>query len=156
LASIITIILFFVYCYGLGLGLSRFTKESEDFLERFVMRIGIGLAIIPALGLLLNVLKIPIDWKIFLGLSIISILSYSYNKFRKTNKFEFNINKVNINLSSLLMLILFFITFYMYGTGAFSYPYLEDDDPWSHAMGVSYVSIEKTRILFFFISLMCL
>ena len=32
----------------------------------------------------------------------------------------------------------------MYHKGAFNYPYLEDDDSWSHAMGVEYVSIEKT------------
>ena len=32
----------------------------------------------------------------------------------------------------------------MYQKGAFSYPYLEDDDPWDHAKGIKFVSLEKT------------
>ncbi|MEM3126900.1 MAG: hypothetical protein QW331_02440 [Candidatus Woesearchaeota archaeon] len=32
----------------------------------------------------------------------------------------------------------------MYLIGAFAYPYLEDDDPWAHALSVKYVSIKKT------------
>tara|TARA_Y100000310_G_C20650078_1_gene798901 strand:- start:240 stop:2066 length:1827 start_codon:yes stop_codon:yes gene_type:complete len=42
------------------------------------------------------------------------------------------------------MLILFGISFSMYHKGAFIYPYLEDDDSWNHAIGVKYVSLEKT------------
>jgi len=54
------------------------------------------------------------------------------------------------------MLILFAATLYMYLHGAFSYPYLEDDDSWSHAVSVKYVSIERTvftgkEILFHYI-----
>ena len=37
--------------------------------------------------------------------------------------------------------ILLFITYYQ---GAFAYPYLEDDDPWEHAVAVKYVADEKT------------
>ena len=28
--------------------------------------------------------------------------------------------------------------------GAFRYPYLENEDPWGHSVGVKYVAIEKT------------
>ena len=41
------------------------------------------------------------------------------------------------------MLVVFAFTFYIYGSGAFNYPYLEDDDPWGHAEGVKYMAIEK-------------
>lgn len=32
----------------------------------------------------------------------------------------------------------------MYTKGAFSYPYLEDDDPWGHAVSIKYIALEKT------------
>ncbi|TKJ17343.1 hypothetical protein CEE44_02300 [Candidatus Woesearchaeota archaeon B3_Woes] len=32
----------------------------------------------------------------------------------------------------------------MYVGGAFQYPYLENDDPWDHALSVKYISLEKT------------
>jgi len=32
----------------------------------------------------------------------------------------------------------------MYLKGSFAYPYLEDSDPWNHAVGVKYVAVEKT------------
>ena len=140
----LSIIVFFVYCWGIGLGLGRFVKESEDPLEKNLMRIGIGLGAILSLGLILNLLKIPLDWRIFLLLSIIPIVLTIFKVF-KTNKNIFgNLKNFKINIYPLLMLILFFITLYMYVTGSFAYPYLEDDDPWSHAIGVKFVSIEKT------------
>src|SRR3989344_9261375 len=33
--------------------------------------------------------------------------------------------------------------FYIYATGAFAYPYLENEDPWGHAVGAKYVAVEK-------------
>ena len=32
----------------------------------------------------------------------------------------------------------------MYTSGAFKYPYLENNDPWSHAKGAEFISIQKT------------
>ena len=42
-ASIITIILFFVYTWGLGYGATYFFKKAENFYERNFLRIAIGL-----------------------------------------------------------------------------------------------------------------
>jgi hypothetical protein len=39
---------------------------------------------------------------------------------------------------------IFLVSLYVYASGAFSYPYLEDDDPWAHAASAKYVSMEKT------------
>jgi len=142
--ALITILLFFVIIYSIGLGLVIFAKESDNFLERNLMRLGIGLGGFVALGLLLNTLRMPLDYRVFLGIGIICILSWllkNRSSF-KSIRFKFRLTKTNIFIFG--MLILFFITFFMYHKGAFSYPYLEDDDSWGHAVGVKYVSIEKT------------
>lgn len=140
----ISIILFFLYCWGLGLGLGLFVKESESFLERNLMRVGFGLGALPALGLLFNLVKIPLDWRIFFFISVIPILILIIKGYRQTTNFLEQFKVPKIEVYSLIMLVLFFISFYMYGEGAFAYPYLEDDDSWSHALSVKYVSIEKT------------
>jgi len=142
--SFITIILFFVYCYGLGFTVSSFAKNSENFLERNLMRLGFGLSILPFLALALNIIKIPADWRIILALSLVYP---AYYLFRHYKKFNFN-NILNIkitktSISIFLMLLIFAWNLYIYLSGAFSYPYLEDDDSWSHAIGVKYISIEK-------------
>ncbi|MBI2559332.1 glycosyltransferase family 39 protein [Candidatus Woesearchaeota archaeon] len=139
--SFLTIMLFFVYTFGLGFAVTSFVKNSDNFLERNLMRMGFGLALLPFLGLILNLLRIPIDWKVMLVLSLICPLYYLI-KNKSQIKPRFAITKTD--LSILAMLVIFLINLYIYGSGAFSYPYLEDDDPWSHAMGVKYVSIEKT------------
>ncbi|HIJ11572.1 TPA: hypothetical protein HA278_05940 [Candidatus Woesearchaeota archaeon] len=33
---------------------------------------------------------------------------------------------------------------FVYASGAFNYPYLENEDPWGHSVGVKYVALEKT------------
>ena len=142
--SLITIVLFFVYCYGLGFTVSSFVKNSENFLERNLMRLGFGLSLLPFLALVLNMIKIPADWRIILALSLVYPLYYLLRNYKKFN-FSFKLTKTN--LSIFIMLIIFFVNFYIYGSGAFNYPYLEDDDSWSHAMGVKYISIEKTAFV---------
>jgi len=84
--SAVTILLFFVYCYGLGFTVSSFVKNSENFLERNLMRIGFGLATLPFLGLILNLIKIPIDWKLILTLSLVYPLYYLFKYRPKLQK----------------------------------------------------------------------
>ena len=139
--ELFSIVFFLVVLYGFGSSVSFIAKESDDFLERNLMRLGIGLGVMLLFGFLLNVLKIPLDWRIFLGLGILILIAKSYFDYRKNKTI---IPKFNLNFYSILMLILFAITLYMYVHGAFAYPYLEDDDSWSHAMSVKYVSVEKT------------
>ena len=69
--GVLTIILFFVYTWGLGFTATKFLKNSENALERNIMRIGIGLGVFVVLAVLLNLLHIPLDWKVFLVLSLI-------------------------------------------------------------------------------------
>src|SRR3989344_4092436 len=136
-----SIVFFLIVLYGFGSSISFIVRESDDFLERHLMRLGIGLGIVPAFGLLLNLLRVPLDWRIFIIASLLVLAVKYYFDYRKNGFFNV---KFNLNLYSIFMLVLFAITLYMYAAGAFAYPYLEDDDSWSHAMGVKYVSIEKT------------
>jgi len=141
--SAITIILFFIYAWGLGYTITKFVRNSEIFLERNIMRIGIGLGLIPFLGVLLSLCRIPLDWKLFFILSLILPLYDLFKLVKNKNypKLNFKLKKSNIYI--IIVLILFFLTLFMYTKGAFSYPWLEDDDPWFHATGMKYISIEK-------------
>jgi len=141
-----SILLFFVYTFCLGLITTLFVKNSDNFLERNLMRLGIGLAAFIVIGLVLNLLKIPLDWKIFLFLSIVSAFVYLFFNFKNITtsikNLRLKITKYDIYI--LIVLVIFLFTLYMYTKGAFAYPYLEDDDSWSHAVGVKYVAVEKT------------
>src|SRR3989338_7717195 len=120
--SFVTILLFFVYTYCLGFTVSSFVKNSENFLERNLMRIGFGLSLLPFLGLVLSLFRIPIDWKIILALSLAYPIYYLI-KNKPTLKFAFKLTKTD--LSILAMLVLFFANLYIYASGAFAYSYLE-------------------------------
>ncbi len=142
--EILSIVFFFVAAFGLGTLATVFAGQQENFLERNLMKIGIGMGALITLGLLLNIFGIPLDYRIFLGISIASILFYllSSKALQSMKASDFKLTKSD--LLSLAVLLLFFITFFMYHKGAFSYPYLEDDDSWAHAIGVKYVAVEKT------------
>jgi len=47
------------------------------------------------------------------------------------------------NLHMLIALGIFLVSLFVYSSGAFSYPWLEDDDPWHHAAGMKYIAVEK-------------
>lgn len=142
--AILSILVFFAITFCLGYSITRLAKESENFLERNLMRIGFGLGVFIVLGLLLNILRVPLDWRIFLGIGIILtiffLLKYKFFNALKNPKPRLT----NTDMAVLAMLLIFFAAFYVYGKGAFSYPWLEDDDPWAHALGVKYISVEKT------------
>jgi hypothetical protein len=143
--EIITILLFLIYCFGLGFTATSFVRNSDNFLERNLMRIGIGLSLITFLGLILNFLRLPIDWRIILTASLAYPAFFIFKNFKKFDFSELAKIKVKkTDISIFIMLLIFLGTFYIYGTGAFKYPYLEDDDPWSHAIGVKYVAMEKS------------
>ncbi len=140
-----TILLFFVYTFCLGFTASSFVKNSDNFLERNLMRIGFGLALLPFLALALNLIKVPADWRILLALSLIYPIYFiirNFSKFDFSQYLKLKLTKTNISI--IVMLLIFAATFYIYASGAFKYPYLEDDDSWGHSQGVKFVSIGKT------------
>jgi len=140
--ELFSIIFFLAVTYGLGFSLARFAKEADNFLERSLMRIGLGLAAMLVLGMALNLLHIPLDWKIFLMASLIFPAFHLLKNLRSLRlQPKFRITKHDIAI--LIVLLIFVATLYMYANGAFSYPWLEDDDSWSHAIGIKFVSVEK-------------
>jgi len=106
------------------------------------MRIGVGLGLFPFLIVLFDLLRIPIDWKIVLLLSLIIPLIALVIGLKKGLKAP-SIKISKSNLYFLIVLVIFSLTLFMYAKGAFTYPYFEDDDPWAHATGIKYISIEK-------------
>ncbi len=143
--SIVTIILFFLYMYGFGV--SAFSvlklKESTDAVEKHVMRAGIGIGIYIVIAVFLNMVNIPLYWWLFLLLAWIIPV---YDKIQKNQreKASFNFTLTKKNMIYLSLLILFIFNLFMYTSGSFAYEYLENDDPWTHAREMKYVSIEKT------------
>lgn len=144
--SIVTIILFFVYTFGLGYSITFFVKNSDNPLERNLMRVGVGLGVFIVLGVFLNLISVSLDWKIFLIFSLIIPFYSLIKKFKKKEAIipVFKLNKSSIYI--LIVLIIFLFSCQMYIGGAFKYPFLENDDPWSHALGVKYISLEKTLV----------
>jgi len=142
--DISSIFFFLAVLLGIGYSASRFVPESPNFLERNLMRLGIGLGAFLFLSLLLNLLRIPLDWKIFLAIGLAVPL---YSAFKKIKNFDLPIPILRLSkydLRIIIMMLIFAVSMYIYTHGAFSYPYLEDDDSWSHAMSAKYVSDFKT------------
>lgn len=142
--SWITILLFFVYLWGFGFTALYYFKKPESLLERHSLYLAIGLGIFPIIAILINFFHLPIlDWKLFL---IVSIAFPLFIIFKKIKAKQFSLPKLQLHRSDLYLAVVLFIvifSLYMYLTGAFSYPYLEDEDPWGHAVGVKYVAMEK-------------
>ena len=146
--GIMSIIYFFIVSFGFGYSLTFFLKKSDNLVENLFMTLGFGLGVFPILGVVLNILHIPIYWPVFLFLSLI-VPSYLIYK-RGITKLSFNKPSLKIKKSNLyisIVLIMSIIFFLIYLKGAFKYPYLEDDDPWLHASGCKYIK-ETHRISF--------
>jgi len=144
--SVLTTILFFVYFWGLGFTATYWLNDkSENALERFFLRIGMGMGVFPLLAIILNFFHVPLDWKIFLVLSVgFPLFVLGRKLYKKENFFsqeKFQLKKSTIVFS--LVLVVAAAWLYIYASGAFAYPYLEDEDPWGHAVGAKYVSLEK-------------
>lgn len=142
--SLLTIILFFIYTWGFGFSVTFFLKNSDNFLERNLIRIGIGLGVFSVFATFLNLLHIPLDWRIFFTASIlVPVIIFIKSLLNK------KISKINIKLTKsdiyvFLVLLIFLVHLSIFLKGAFLYPYLEDDDSWDHAKSATYVAIEKT------------
>lgn len=143
--DLLTIFLFLVYSYCLGFTVESFARKAKDSVERNVMRIAIGLAVLPVLIAFISFVRLPVDWRIILIVSIIYPVFFLVENFRKIKSSikQFKVDSIKINPTIILLLIIFAFVLFMYLKGAFAYPYFEDDDPWEHAKSVKYIAIEK-------------
>ncbi len=141
--SIIAVFLFFLYCWGIGFTATYYLKKPEHSWEKHLLNLGVGLGIIPILLITLNFLHISLDWKIIFALSVAFPFYILATKIKKK---EFSFPKLQLKKSDLVIFAVVLIaafSFYIYAKGAFSYPYLEDEDPWGHSVGMKFVSMEK-------------
>ncbi|MBT4824996.1 hypothetical protein HN695_01965 [Candidatus Woesearchaeota archaeon] len=146
------ILLFFVMSYGFGYSITFFMKNSSSFLERNIIRFGIGLGVIPIFGILLSTLRVPLYWWLMLLISFAIPLYYLslYVKNRINTqdfKLHFNMNFLKIKKSNLYIFLVFLMFLVLIGVmnhGAFKNPWLEDGDSWGHLKVVKYMSLEKT------------
>ncbi len=142
--GIASIVLFFLYFWGFGFGLLKAlkAKEAPSFLERQIMRAGIGAGALILTAMILNIVNVPLDWKVFLALALLAPVIYLSRSFKHLKAPKPSLRKSDI--AAIAVILIFAGSLYMYASGALSYPWLEDDDPWSHASGIKYVSVEKT------------
>ncbi|HPN56664.1 MAG TPA: hypothetical protein PLD92_07430 [Candidatus Omnitrophota bacterium] len=137
-------VLFFLVCqYGFGYALTRHLKKNS--FETIVLRIGLGLAVIPGLGIVLNRLHIPLDWKIILSLALLVPLIDLVRDRKRGGGYRRECTSPNwkAHLFELGVIALFLVNVWIYCHGAFAYPWLEDDDSWTHAAGIKYIALEK-------------
>ncbi|MBU0580595.1 MAG: EpsG family protein [Candidatus Margulisbacteria bacterium] len=140
---IASIFFFVVMCFGLGFGLVKVLKlDFRNSFEMFFMSIGFGLGIFPILATFLNLIHIPLHWLTFLVLAVLGPLGYLYKREFKLPKFEIKLTKDNFYF--FIIVLIAAVLFVVYLKGAFAYPYFEDDDPWGHAIGTTYIAEHKT------------
>ena len=142
-----TVLLFFVYSFGFGYTILDILKikEDEHFLTRNIVRIGIGLSIIPILGVFLNILYVPLSWIVFLLLSIaypvVKLILYFHKHNYNLPMPDSHVNFLKVSKKTLFIIaiiLLMLVQFYIMHKGAFGYSWLEDGDPWHHAVTTKY------------------
>jgi hypothetical protein len=139
--NIPTIILFILYTWCLGYSLTFFLKP-QDFLETNIIRCGIGLGAIPIVGVILNLMRIPLDWRILLLISVAGPVLIMLIKRKRPELPEFKLTRANTYLYIAFLLAV--VSLYMNLRGAFGYEYLENQDPYLHAVGAKFVATQKT------------
>jgi len=143
---IFTIFIFIIIILGLGYSLMYIVNpDYQDWLIYFIMIIGLGFAMFAVISIFMNLFGVPLHYGVFCGISII-IPTYRLIRgalprsdiMLKPLKFP------EITKHHVFAILLFVLVFGMMLQGSFSYPFLEDDDPWGHAEAAKYISITHT------------
>ncbi len=101
--------------------------------EKSLTTFGFGLAAFAVLSIIFNLIGIPLNWLVFLAIALGLLAYFIYRK-----ELELKVEKPDRVL--LAVLIMAAINIQIYWNGANAYPYLEDDDPWNHAVGTKWVA----------------
>jgi hypothetical protein len=134
--SLPTILLFLFLIFGLGkLFLFQINTKS---LKGILFQIAVGLSSIPVIGTIFNFLHIPIHINVFIALATLGVILFLI----KINK-EKTPLKTLFNLKRTFLIFLFLLNLFIYTQGAFSYPWLEDDDSWTHAAAIKHIATEQ-------------
>jgi len=131
----IQIVIFIAIIYGLG---TIITYRNPALFAK----LSFGFALIPIIGVILNILHIPLDWRVFLGLALIAP-GYGLLRWWKGGRHLPGFQFKRPSGPTLVVAAIFIFTLFIYCWGPFQYTWLEDDDSWAHAAGVKYIAIEK-------------
>jgi hypothetical protein len=132
----INALIFFLFItLGMGFSISRLLgiKEKGCF-SATVGYMAIGIIAFVMFSVFLGYLNLAI-WYIYIILTVLILAAAWYYK----DAFR-NLPRLKIDRDWIIVFIIFFIHLFVYIQGSYAYPYLEDEDPWSHAEGVRYVS----------------
>lgn len=141
-----TILLFVLISYGMGYTILSSMKKSLDSLEKHFMTLGIGLSVLPIMTLILNMMGLPLDATLLLIVSLAYPLYSLLIRPRKTGTDKHASTGLLENKNTLaLAVVLLLASMYLFVLlqGSLVMPYLEDDDPWEHAVGAKYISVVK-------------
>ncbi len=150
---LVSIVFFFLLLFFLGFSLFYLSPVSfsptDSSLIRLLLYFGSGLGTLVFLIILFDVVGISLDYRIFFGLSLLCPLHFVFfhwNSFISSLQRHFSFSSYSRKEALCFGAVFFatFVLFYTFLVGAFAYPYLEDDDPWEHAVAVKYIADEKT------------
>ena len=125
----IELLFFIALSLGFGVLASLLARRLDSF-ESLVMGIPVGLAIFMAVTCLFGQAIEPISY-LLLFAAMAGVVIWNGMPGRL---------KIEIDSGWIIVMLIFIIYTYVFMTGAFSYPLLEDDDSWQHAAGIRYIS----------------
>ncbi len=148
LEHVVTILAFFFLSWSYGFSLlDMFNAREKHPLNQLIAELGVGLAVFSFLGVLFGLLHVPLHVNVYLILAAAYPAYALFKTTKQPRKKRTSLRKTLVNKESVICGILFvvlLIFFSIFHNGAFSYPYLENDDPWGHAIGSLYITTEQT------------
>lgn len=133
----LTILLFLLWSVVYGYCILRIARQtSEDLFTDTILSFPVGLACFVFFASILSMVG-SLTWYNFALASAILVIQAI-----RSQPLQLQLPKPT--WSWLIIASLFAIHLYVFYTGAFSYPWLEDDDPWDHASAVRYISEFRT------------
>jgi len=142
-----SIVYFFSTCILLGFIIDFFVKSWHGgIVEKLIIRLGVGLAVFSFLGVVFNVVGVPLDWRVFLGSGLVVmaggiVRNKGLSGIMGSGRLSWDLRKV---IHFLVILVLFSVTAKMYIGGTFRYSWFEDGDPWGYAVSSKYIAEKKT------------
>ncbi len=129
-------LVFISILYCAGYTVTKGIYDPADSIELHSVRLGMGLAMLPVTFVLLETASVAINWKIVLGLYCLRPI---FDLFTTPNLNK--LPKIKFDTYSALAVLISVLAFTLAMSGSYQYSWLEDGDPWEHAVGAKYVSI---------------
>jgi len=140
---ILSIFLFFVliFLYGLSLKIMFRLYFPKTFVE-VIMILGLGLGILPIILVVAHtVFGAPIVLWLFISIGAIIPIGHLIKNMKIKPTYYFN-----SMIENWPVMLIVLLTFSVMVYGSLQYPYLEDDDPWGHAIASKFISETKSAV----------